>query len=449
MDISNTLNSIVTQISVSAEELQELINSPELRFALSHTPKLLLALKAKSVAVMQFCYAFQGLLIMKQSDDQDEHNAKMELFKSWQNFGEKEKSPQLLAEGSEGDIVKFNEEEIRQMSTNKTFFRVFKLCGFTAHLRTHASGKHTYTYELRFRRNGYDISASGKTKAEAKAHFIEKAKVAKPKQQKTNTVPTTFEGFTQFYFETFRKEKVSETTLQLDTQKYRNHIQPILGSIHIKSITPGHCKRVLDNLLDKGHERLAQSTYSLMNVIFKSAIAHHLISINPMDTIPAINHEYEHGTALTYEEEKMLLLFVKGTPYEIMFAVALYTGLRPNEYKTAKIQGAFIVAVNSKRKTKKVEYKRIPISPILRLYLKGVTELYFYRVEHMRDKMKEVLPNHKLYDLRTTFYTRCQECGVAEVARKEFVGHSLGALGNTYTDLSDAFLLKEGEKLRY
>ena len=132
-----------------------------------------------------------------------------------------------------------------------------------------------------------------------------------------------------------------------------------------------------------------------------------------------------------------------------MFAVALYTGLRPNEYKTAKIQGAFIVAVNSKRKTKKVEYKKIPISPMLRPYLEGVTELRFYRVEHIRDKMKEALPNHKLYDLRTTFYTRCQECGVAEVARKEFVGHSLGTLGNTYTDLSDTFLLKEGEKLRY
>ena len=57
------------------------------------------------------------------------------------------------------------------------------------------------------------------------------------------------------------------------------------------------------------------------------------------------------------------------------------------------------------------------------------------------------LPNHKLYDLRTTFYTRCDEYGVAAPARDEFVGHSGGALTNAYRDLSDEYLLKEGKKL--
>lgn len=64
-------------------------------------------------------------------------------------------------------------------------------------------------------------------------------------------------------------------------------------------------------------------------------------------------------------------------------------------------------------------------------------------------RFNKIFPTHKLYDLRTTFYTRCQECGVADVARDEFVGHSLGALGNAYTDLSDEFLLREANKLNY
>lgn len=68
-------------------------------------------------------------------------------------------------------------------------------------------------------------------------------------------------------------------------------------------------------------------------------------------------------------------------------------------------------------------------------------------VKHSR--FNKLFPKHKLYDLRTTFYTRCQECGVADVARDEFVGHSLGALGNAYTDLSDEFLIREANKLNY
>ena len=132
-----------------------------------------------------------------------------------------------------------------------------------------------------------------------------------------------------------------------------------------------------------------------------------------------------------------------------MFAVALYTGLRPNEYKTARIEGDFIVAVNSKRKNRKVEYKYIPITPMLTPYLVGVAVLHFYNLGDIRKKFKSILPNHTLKDLRKTFNTRCHECGVSDVARKKFMGHSLGKLDETYTELSKEYLLSEGNKLKY
>lgn len=161
------------------------------------------------------------------------------------------------------------------------------------------------------------------------------------------------------------------------------------------------------------------------------------------------DNEQKHGKALSKDEEEKLLTMSFGTPYHLMFAVALYTGLRPNEYSSAHIEGDFIIAINSKQKDGKVHYKKIPITPMLRPYLNGISELKFYGANRIAERLKSILPNHKLYDLRTTFYTRCQECGIADIAIKKFVGHSLGGLADTYTDLSDKFLLDEGAKFKY
>lgn len=186
-----------------------------------------------------------------------------------------------------------------------------------------------------------------------------------------------------------------------------------------------------------------------MNTLFKAAIKHGMITVNPLDLVVHRQHDKVHGKALTKDEEKLLLQSLAGTKYQLLFAVALYTGMRPNEYKTARIEGEFVIAVNSKRKTKKVEYKRIPITPMLRPYMEKVTELSFPGVQYMRDRMNEILSNHILYDLRTTFYTRCKEYGIADAAINEFVGHSQGGLADAYTDLSDEFLIREGMKFNY
>ena len=121
--------------------------------------------------------------------------------------------------------------------------------------------------------------------------------------------------------------------------------------------------------------------------------------------------------------------------------------MRPNEYyKIVDYKPPFTIAENSKRKNKKVEYKRIPVIDALKpILIDGIGKLPTEK--YLRDFLKKILPNHTLKDLRKTFNTRCKEFGVSDHARKHFMGHSLGALDGTYTELTDEYLLKEAEKL--
>ena len=343
---------------------------------------------------------------------------------------------------------RFSAKELSLMP--KTFRKEFRTQGCTAHVRKRRSGKNSWNYEIRYRRNGYNITASANNLDQAKHKFIEMLGSAeKCVKNKERTIPSTFDKFANYFFEKFYKRKVGESTFRVAMSNYKNHMFPHFGDMPLKSITADKCQELLDRLIDEDKVRTEENVFTMLNMIFKAAVKHGVMAHNPIDMVFHTKHEREHGKALTKDEEKLLLEKTAGTPYQLMFAIGLYTGLRPNEYKTAYIDGDFIVANNSKRKNGKVELKKIPITPMLAPYLEGVKELHFTRLEQIRHKFNGILPNHKLYDLRTTFYTRCMECGVAEVATKTFVGHALGGMADTYTDLSDEFLYTEGQKLKY
>lgn len=343
---------------------------------------------------------------------------------------------------------RFSAKELSLMP--KTFRKEFRTQGCTAHVRKRRSGKNSWNYEIRYRRNGYNITASANNLDQAKHKFIEMLGSAeKCVKNKESTIPSTFDKFANYFFEKFYKRKVGQSTFRVAMSNYKNHVAPHFGDMPLKQITADKCQELLDRLIDEDKVRTEENVFTMLNMIFKAAVKHGVMAHNPIDMVFHTKHEREHGKALTKDEERKLLEQTAGTPYQLMFAIGLYTGLRPNEYKTAYIDGDFIVANNSKRKNGKVELKKIPITPMLAPYLEGVKELHFTRLEQIRHKFNGILPAHKLYDLRTTFYTRCMECGVAEVATKTFVGHALGGMADTYTDLSDEFLYTEGQKLKY
>ena len=93
----------------------------------------------------------------------------------------------------------------------------------------------------------------------------------------------------------------------------------------MRKITPKACQDLLDRLTEQGKGKAADDVHSLLNMIFKAAVKHSVLPNNPMDMIFHKQHEREHGTALTNDEEKLLLEAMSGTPQQLMFAVGLYT----------------------------------------------------------------------------------------------------------------------------
>ncbi len=258
-----------------------------------------------------------------------------------------------------------------------------------------------------------------------------------------------FGEFAEYYFETFRKRKVKQSTYKNDCKRLKTNILPYLGNFPINGITPLMCQQLIDRFESEGKGKTAEEVFSLLNQIFKTAIKHNLIQHNPLEIVIHCKHEREHGKPLTADEEKQLLNSA-AEPYRTLFAIGLYTGVRPNEYRTVRIEGDIVIAKNSKRHSDKEAEKRIPITPMLRPYISEETVIYKASEQQLRKRFKKIFGDaHKLYDLRTTFYTRCKMCDVAPPARDEFMGHSSGEIENAYTQLPDSYLIKEAQKLCY
>ena len=355
-------------------------------------------------------------------------------------------SAEPLSQTGFNGFLKFTSQEVSKMPTG--FKKYFRAEGCTIYYRKRRRGN-SISYEARYRRHGYNISVSGPSLSVIKERFVQAIKNAESGQQKMRGVPATFNRFANYYFENFWKRKVTTSTYVANMYKYNNHVKPFFGEKSLSRITPMDCQTIIDKIQSKGLGKTAEEVFCMLNGIFKAAIKHNLIKQNPLDLVIHDKHEREHSNALTVEEEAELMAALAGTKYQLLFAVALYTGLRPNEYKTARIQNGFIVAVNSKQKNGKLKYKKIPVIPMLEPYLKGVTQFEFPGERYMRKKLHEIFPDKVLYVLRITFNTRCVECGVADVARKLFMGHSLGKLDTAYIDVSEDYLKAEGEKIKY
>ena len=169
-------------------------------------------------------------------------------------------------------------------------------------------------------------------------------------------------------------------------------------------------------------------------------------------------YEQEHGSALTRTEEKKFIesFLQEPTLNKQAYAFILYTGLRRAELVSATIDDKWITVINAKQKKgKKEKTRRIPISPMLNKVLKFINLEQIKQIASntLTCKFGKCIPNHHLHDLRHTFITRCQECGIPREIVSLWAGHaadsSITSIVYTHLESNEEHQLSEIVKFDY
>ena len=254
--------------------------------------------------------------------------------------------------GIKGDNrkIKFTKKEITNMPRLKDF-------------KIRKKGK---CYEIRFRRYGYNKSFSSNNLEVAKQKafdwlmliedFIKPNKkfVITETEELEFDKNITFEIFANGYLHNYKEKKVKPITFKNYLNKFKEHIMPVYGKLSISKIRPLFIQEHLTKLNAKS-PRACEDVKMLLNNVFDYAVNNGVIDRNPVKAVYIPKHERVHGTAFTMEEERKFLDKIKGTKFELPFVISLYTGARPTEIETVKInEGSDTLTIkNSKLKITK------------------------------------------------------------------------------------------------
>lgn len=369
-----------------------------------------------------------------------------------------------------------NQEQQKQLKENKNdqafelilqkrrkqmpyrFKEIFNAKWFNDHCRLRANG----IYEIRCTINKIAITGSGKNLDTAAEHFIA-ALINLEKKRKNNAYSKDevkrilFCSFAEKWFELVKKPTVKDITYQSTLTVYNTHIKKFFKQRYIDELTSMQIQPLFTNLMEQGKTRTAQNVKTIVNQIFNAAIAERIIQLNPMDGVKVLKHKCRNGSALSYKEEHIFIENLKKSRFKLTFIIMLFCGMRRAELKSARFSKDFVIVTNGKKRLSDgVSYRKIPITPMLRPYLDMATdtelkEAISYSCDMLSRAFKDLCPNHHLHELRHTYITRCQECGIAREVVSVWAGHmSDNTMTSTvYTHFTDDFMISEAQKIDY
>lgn len=112
----------------------------------------------------------------------------------------------------------------------------------------------------------------------------------------------------------------------------RNHIRPELGAIKLEALTTPAIQRFYNSLTEKGlSAKTVKIVHGVLHKALQQAVSIGYLRFNPADPCALPRNRRKELEVLDDEAITRFLSAVKGHPYEAVFVVTLFTGLRKGE----------------------------------------------------------------------------------------------------------------------
>lgn len=126
---------------------------------------------------------------------------------------------------------------------------------------------------------------------------------------------------------------LAPNTLRNYRERYKQNIQPIIGTMLLSDVKPMHCKKVLLSMDADYAGSTIRQTYITMGTLFKAAKMNDLITKHPMDGVRFTKpvRATDDIKFLTRDEQRVFLETAKRSRNYNQYALILETGLRTGE----------------------------------------------------------------------------------------------------------------------
>lgn len=350
---------------------------------------------------------------------------------------------------TQNNVLKFTNKEIETMSEPVKILLIYS--GYEIKYRTIKN-----TYQVRFRRDGYNIELCAKDLNTLKTRFLIAVEKAVP--HKKATLP-----YLKNYIEEWlaiKRTTVKESTLKGYINLINAHIIPAFGDKRLDEITRADVQNYLSELVSQEKYRTAEKLKVQLNAIFEVAVADYNFK-SPMIKVEVTKYEVKKGNSLSLSEEKIVVdycILHKEEPVCSAILILMYSGMRVGELASAILYENYIECETEKiRKGKTKEFRKIPISPMLKRVLPYIDfeAAKTVKRDYINRRFQKILHGRHTHELRYTFITRAKECGCNLELVMLWDGHKFdkdvksSAVDRGYTTYSNDYYFKEIEKIDY